>query len=387
MNNQDNVTFRRALTSLIPDRNESDMSIDPIDVSTSSLPEIIPDNTQVELVNKIESLQTQLNSAHQEIEQLLLENKDLRNNNQQLAKKNTLYRKIGFSPSRSATTTSTPGKKSHLKTTVHTKTQTVTKEMIHKETQTHSTPPSTKTNPDMNKPDMNTSSSRPEKENHTQNKTYSIPNLANTIQKPTLTLEPSTEKPKICLISSNKENKVLSVAQDVMHRDDYKLCHYLTPQAYTPQLLTGLQAKLTGFTSNDYCIIFISDEDFLDNINYLDLIKCIRENLKKITHTNIILCAPHYHYGYGTYTVNHRVYKFNELLLQDILTHKYAELLDTNKYLVYDFSMFHKPSGKINNTGLRTIFQYLECLVKNCKKHLRDTIESADISKTFFRDQ
>lgn len=372
MEYKDNITFRRAKTVLaIADRNDSNMSIDPLDVSTNSLPELSteegPNKSLLEnYEQKIELLQIQLNSAHEEIEQLSLENKDLRKNNQELAKKNALYRKIGFSPSKA---TPRKNKESIQKTKVHQQTQTDSMNMIPKETQTNTQSPKPKSATKILQDRENLTA--------TGNK---IPNIAKPVHKCLPSCELSyTYKPKICLLSSNKENKVLSIAQDVMPKNDFKLCHYLTPQASTLQMLTGLEDKLSNFTMKDYCIVLMSDQDILETKNYVALIKNIKEFLQEITHTNVIICTPTYHYGYGKDVINRKIYNFNELLLLNVQTHKYASLIDANKYLVYNYSMFHKPSGKINNAGLQTVFQNLSCLIKNGVSNNVKLSESSEV--------
>lgn len=400
MDAQDNVTIRRAHTTLVNRDESSNMSIDNLNVSTSSLPDLSStQNIELEsLMQKIEILQTQLNSANQEIEQLSLENRDLRSSNHELAKKNALYKKIGFSPTRSNSHATTLNSKKHNTQSKSTRNKDIqtddtnthhhlngttstagTKTTMHKETQTIILPI----------PAQYTSSIQTQTENidmaHKGTQTYILPQTTKTLPKkssntPTKNQNPQTHKPNIYILSSNKENKVLSVAEDVMC--NYELCHYLTPQAHTSQLLIGLQEKLMNFTMNDFCIIFISNQDFVHTMDYAELVADIRKTVHQITHTNIILCTPTYYYGFGTDTINRRIYNFNELLLQDILLHKHALIFDTNKHLTYDYSMFHKPTRKVNNNGLRTIFQHLRLYMKEQITVFRPTNNCINIDLT-----
>lgn len=53
---------------------------------------------------------------------------------------------------------------------------------------------------------------------------------------------------------------------------------------------------------------------------------------------------------------NARIEAFNQLLDLDVVTHEYAYLVDSNLHLSYDFTMFHRRSGTLNNRGLRQVF-------------------------------
>lgn len=362
MESQDheNVTLRRAKTTLLDDRSEIDMSKDTLEVSSCSLPELSADNNSVvlELQQTIEQLQTQLNSAHLEIEQLSSENKDLRQHNQELSKKNSLYRKIGFSPTNKAPSGDTPPRKNPNRTQKnkgHQHTQTdkmenlITIDKQNKETQTNTLIQTEKT--------TQTSNTIIETETYIHTTGKKIPNIAKIEKNSSKLQENPTYKPKICLLSSNRENRVLSIAQEIMPSTKYDLCHYLSPQASTRHLIKNLQTKLKDFTREDFCIIFISEEDFLDSSNQIAQIKHIRQTLQEVTHTNIILCTPTYQTGHQKDSFNRKVFSFNELLLKDAQIFNYAHITDSNKYLCYDYTMFHKPTGRINNAGLRIIMQ------------------------------
>lgn len=374
MEPQDNITFRRAQTQLNINQSELEMSNDALDGTTSSLPDLSVDlNEQVKmLLEKIQQLQIQLNSAHSEIEQISLENRELIQSNIELKKKNDLLKKIGYSPtskciSPSSTLRKTakplPKSKAHKQTQTHTQMKEIvngTTEKIHRETQTN-VESYQKVSPSKQAQTINLS-----KKEH-RRPTYNISNMAK--NQGNINHQSATYVPKICLISSNKQNKVLSIAQTTLHNDS-GVCHYLTPNGCTKQTLEGIQTKLTGFTMEDYCIIFIGDQDFLEINNNLRLIDYIREVIQVITHTNIILCTPTYQYGYNKEAINIRIHNFNNLLQQDIDTYNYAYLIDTNRHLVYDYSMFHKPSGMINNTGIRVIFKDLTRYINKNKEFI-----------------
>lgn len=367
----DNITFRRAKTQLhiSHSNNESDMSIDTLDVTTCSLPDISSDinNEQITcLLQKIEQLQIELNSAHAEIESLCLENRQLSKNNQELTKKNALYKKIGNSPSKfmSSTLSAPKPTKVNPKPKLRVQKETQTNETqhtrkIHKETQTTT---------EINKTDKETQTKEEyqTKQKPQNNITFSSP-TKNQETKTEYQSATTTYKPKLCLISDNKNNKVLSIAQDTT-KNKFNTIHYLTSNGPVKQLLKGLKNKLKDYTMEDYCIILIGDQDFQQPNNNLELINYIKEILQDITHTNVVMCTPTYHYGYNKNNINKRIQNFNNLILQDVYENKYAFLLDSNSKLNYDNSMFYKASGRINNYGLRTIFQNLMLSIKSLRQ-------------------
>lgn len=161
-------------------------------------------------------------------------------------------------------------------------------------------------------------------------------------------------------------------------------------------MLTSIETKLINFTKNDLCIIFIGEEDFLKTKDYLDIIYHLRSTLLSIKNTNIIICAPIYKYEENMNLFNWRIEHFNNLLYLDAITHKYAEVLDSNLNLKYDHTMFYKKSGKLNNYGLSVIFNDLnKMIIKMDNENVTfspkttNTIEksnNADEESIFFRD-
>lgn len=66
---------------------------------------------------------------------------------------------------------------------------------------------------------------------------------------------------------------------------NYKVCHYLSPGCDTMKLIDNIDIKLKNYTMDDYCLIFIGEEDFRQTNNYIDLTKAIRQTLLKTNHT------------------------------------------------------------------------------------------------------
>lgn len=349
MNFLENITFRRARTH--SDTNDQSVNLsETLEGTTSSLPDISDD--YIEEKNKLqeqnEELSLQLKSAHAEIETLLLENKGLKQQLSELTKNNDLLKKITHSPVKPKV--ATPKHKQNLQTK-------------NKQTQTFSCTKSL----------QNTCVSERDKEvsfiknlveptqmtvalDNIKQSTHTVQNIKHIIKR------------KLCIISTNNYNKILSIAENTISKNS-ELCHYITPNCGATPLLNGLHEKTRGFTKNDFCIIMIGEEDFFNETDYLPLIFHIRSILQDIKHTNIILCVPTFKYGLDANSYNLRVQYFNNLLNLDILSYKHAYLFDSNKSLTYDYTMFRRRSGTINNYGIRTIFDHLTKYIMDIQRY------------------
>lgn len=168
-------------------------------------------------------------------------------------------------------------------------------------------------------------------------------------------------KDKICLLSTNRNHNILSIAEQTFS-DNYNMCHYLMPNVKTDQLLKGIETKIADFTMRDYCIILLGHEDFKTTRNYEDLVLHLRETLQRFDKTNIIICLPTFKCSGNSNMFNQRIEYFNNLLYQDNKSHIYAYLLDSNLNLKYDNTMFHRH-GTVNKTGMQVIFRYLHEMI------------------------
>lgn len=117
---------------------------------------------------------------------------------------------------------------------------------------------------------------------------------------------------------------------------------------------------------NDYCIIFVGEQDLINSDNSINLVNYIRESLLNITHTNKIICVPTYVCGALIY--NYKVEMFNNLLTMDMQSNNYAYIFDTNRDLTLDMFSYH--SGKITKYGIKNVFVslmiFLEYIHTNC---------------------
>lgn len=173
-------------------------------------------------------------------------------------------------------------------------------------------------------------------------------------------------KRKLCIISSNSRNKILQYTRNIIDHSD--ICHYITPGASISQILNGIKNKLKYFNSNDYCVIFIGDSDFKETNDYSKLIINIRNTMQEVQHTNIILCLPTYKSGNYANLYNKRVETFNNLLYRDNKYYEYAYLLDSNKKLEY-YTKMYTMKGFVSNFGYKIIIDNLNELIREISNY------------------
>lgn len=341
MNFFENITLRRN-RSRRSESNHDESNNTTLNCTTSSMPEMSEDeeNSQVKrLQDKIDELTSQLNSAHKEIEILSLENSSLKQNNEDLLKKNNVYKQIASSPVKHKSTTpkKTQSKKVHSQTDANIG-NTVS------------------TNP----PEIDITSQSPatkEKLSVTNRQTETFRSQ----ETEPIIKSSQNIKHKLCIVSANKNNKILSIAENTFK--NCEICHYLLPGCGTVQLITDLEKKLTEYTINDFCIILIGEKDFYKTENYVDIIIKMREKLQKIQQTNVIICVPTFKLSDHSTLFNWRIETFNNLLHLDLQTFNYAMALDSNLDLCYDFTMFSKYSRKINDHGMQNVFYNLSVTI------------------------
>lgn len=337
-----NITFRKALrstsmTNISSDDNYNVYNNSTLDGTTNSLASLSDDGNDIQikkLRSEIENLKTELNAAHCEVNNLSLENMELKKTIKDI---NAKYEILKNATKKLTSERCTPNKK------VKSSTPLKNKHEMSKITQ-----------------ENNITTPKIIQNNKPLSKSTPINNKIN-----------KTQIRKLCIISSNKYNNILSIAQDKF--DMFQICHYLTPYCGIEKLTEGIQTKLINYTTEDYCIIHIGEEDFRSTNNYCDIIMQLRQNLKAVQHTNVILCLPTFKFTHYTMMFNCRIEMFNNMLYLDNLTHNYAVLLDSNMNLTYDSSMFLKSTGRLNNNGLKNIYHQLRTLVNKFpnKRHNR----------------
>lgn len=315
----------------------------------------LPENTMNENENYIQQiyeLKIELASAHQEVDNLLEENQQLKS---ELEHNKTVienYKKIRFTPTPSSERLSSKNKRQKRKS--EQKLSSATKQIR------TSSPTNSATEKKFGLEKNNTKPRR-------------------SITKTEIT------KNKICLISTNNKNRILSIAEATI-KGNFELCHYISPHAGNKQLFTGINEKLSTFTKQDYCIILIAEEDFQMTKNYFDQIIFIRETLRNITHTNVIICLPTYKCKDYVNMHNWRVENFNNLLYLDIITHEHAYLLDSNKNIYYDYSLYNTKTGIINDKGIRVIFRDLNDYIQDLQEYNNNELQTNLEETNFFLD-
>ncbi|KAG7295082.1 hypothetical protein JYU34_022551 [Plutella xylostella] len=343
----DTITFRRrprtqSETQMTED--EANSTKNALDGTSNSMPSFSEDEDEVvkDLKSQIEHLQIELKAAHDEIGNLSLENAELKNSIKVIEKENDMYKKVTNSLKNDL---ATPKKKKENISAMLTKTpRIITEKYVDNKIDT--TKESTKQKTQV-KPNHNNDTSKlhrlttPKARDSNRNSS-------------TMTNQPRTQN-KLLIVSSNKTNNILEITRTTFH-SDYNSCHDLTPNVGIKQLLWGIEAKLKNFTKDDFCVILIGESDFKTTNNYFDLVVYIREILQPLHHTNILICLPTFKCHDHTSMFNWRVETFNNLIYLDALTHEHIFVLDSNANLTYDYNMFSRGQGQLNDKGMQTVF-------------------------------
>lgn len=356
-----NITYRRpgrtgSLNDLTNLSSTSEKSL--LDATMMSLPDSsLHDHTDVinNLSERVKTLTVELQSAHQEIENLNSENFRLKTDLQNMLKTVNTYKKVCSTPERRSPKTPVSVRK--IKTVSNNELRTQNNNiktsslqsprdcvqrlttMHNKETQTVCYSHTQTVN-------------KPNKESRSLlNKKSSYSELADNKE------AKRKQKKKLCILSSSKSKWSLSLTEDVFS-DYFNFCNYVYQNGTIKEVLGNIKSKLKDFTLNDYCIIFIGENDIKAERNQIDVITTIRESLKNVTHTNKIICLPTYIAGAPIY--NFKVDMFNNLLYLDIQNHDYAYMFDSNRDL--SMEMLSQTTGKINKAGMKHIY---DCIMEN----------------------
>lgn len=175
---------------------------------------------------------------------------------------------------------------------------------------------------------------------------------------------PPILKHNICILSGETSNRLYKISQRT-DLSNFNLCHYRMPKCGLKHILINIDKKVENFTHNDYCVIYIGEEDFRTTYNYIELVTFIRSKLQNLTHTNFIICLPTFKYTMEDKNImfNNRVDMFNNLIYIDVETHKYAYILDSNLNLPYTYDSYNQRYGSLNNKGLSIILFDLQNLI------------------------
>ncbi|CAG4971843.1 unnamed protein product [Parnassius apollo] len=327
MNFLENITLQRSGRTRTKSDSQSNVSqydnellTQTMDDTATSVPDMSKDDSYdqeliAKLKKQVEKLTLQLSSAEEEIstlDNLTLENNNLKQSNEELQKINILYKKkLPTALQKNLRKNYLPPKKFTKQTNTNRATKYYQKKMNDKGSQTTVLVSETV---EQKKPVVKTGIPHSEKQ-------Y-LRRIKNS---------------KLCIISENKYNKIRKIAEGKLQNSE--ICHYLMPYAGINNMIRDLKPKLKKITLDDYCIILIGETDFKTTKEYSN----IRKVLNNIQHTNVILCMPTYKICASNVTMyNRSVEHFNHLLYQDILAHEHAFFVDTNKNLTWDYKMYKK---------------------------------------------
>lgn len=321
--------------------------------------------TTKDMENIVKELRDKLNSAEKEIENLLAENKRLKS-------------QMNKSMYNSTPKTAKTPKKNYNKTKLDFLSDTII---------------SVKHNSSQNNdkqaiidPPVPTDTNESSHTCHTEN----IDPAPSSEDKSHITPSDSAETSKIYIISNGSNYNLLNIANDTLTQPFFpnhppKICHYSSPGGGIEQLFSGLENKLENFTQKDYCVVLISENDFLTSERYSTKIELIRNCVQQLQHTNVIICLPTFKLGNYVNIFNKRIGIFNTLLCRDNLKHEYAFIIDSNKNLKYTYEMFNTTSGTANKDAIKTIFTDIKNLISDIIYYSDDTNNTISTSNTFFR--
>lgn len=376
----ENITFRRPRNNSESDVNNSHIRERTLDDTTNSLPNISDDDDASEQLKqmreKIENLTLELQSAHEEIAALNIENTKLQTKNDDLIRQNQLLKTVTSSPK---------SQKTPLRTKSHSNAQLCSHKKLHPEideTKLTATNSEVSGKKQLHKKNTASKARITRKISNTN-----LNSLMHTQKTQHMEKQPKTDqqrKPHLCVISG-RNNNVLQNLEDTFAKK-FTFCHFSKPAAQINELLMGIETKVCKLTKEDFCIILLGESDIKMNQNYISVIQLLRNTLKKITHTNVIICPPTY--ICGALMFNYRAEQFINLLYLDVETHKHCWFLDTNKNLSLD--MFSSFTGKLNKYGMRQIINDIKKFIEmgsTTNFDLQDKdYDPIDNDTIFFRD-
>lgn len=162
-------------------------------------------------------------------------------------------------------------------------------------------------------------------------------------------------KQKLVIISTNGSKQVLKPVNEIF-ACEWDYCHLSLPRRCINDVMDVIPGIVNDLSTSDYCVFVIGEDDFHTTKDYLQVVYKMRNTLKKITNTNLIICLPNYICGRPLF--NSRVEMFNKLLMLDIESQEYAYWIDPNAELTFD--MFSYGSGRPNHSGMSEIFKAIK---------------------------
>lgn len=174
----------------------------------------------------------------------------------------------------------------------------------------------------------------------------------------------SNEINRLCIVSTPSGRAGTKVLTAMLENfDSFHCIHYATPGGGIPELLKNLPMKVKGYTKNDCGILMIGEKDFksTENFDHISLVKEIICAVEALTFTNIVVCTPTYICGAPIF--NYRVELFNTCLNEALQTSNSVHFYDSNLNLELD--MFSLGSGKLLPKGMRNILKNVGIMMCN----------------------
>lgn len=306
-----------------------------------------------ELRDEINKLKQELGSTELEIENVIIENSDLKRKNQKLSHEINILKNLCTNsvkkntPSKKGTASNVPTQSSMIE---------LSTKIFRLESEINTLRIKLKTAYEQIRELENKSKSVHEIIN-LSDEAVKNPEIAYNIQKKG---QKVGQKKKLCFISDNKYHKTTQLLQHLNFDDNFNICHYITPNVGIEVLLQDIENKLQHYTDSDYGIIMIGEQDFKSTQNYYDLVKKIGNSLQRVSsQTNIILMAPLYKLGKDIY--NCRVETFNKLLNYDLSAKGYGYYFDSNWAVTTD--MFSEYTGRLKRNAMKQVLSQLKNVI------------------------
>lgn len=384
----ENVTMRRHKTIA---NDSTDLSFESInsEIRRFSLPDLSTgyDSDEEDLKDEIVKLKIELESAHQEIEKLVQENMMLKNALDRQRNKSKNLQKICSEPRKKTTNTTREKRNKEISRNMSLSfaeglnTSSIDLGLNNEASEIITDGATCKTlEPTQHNFDSDTVT-----KSFCKNPVDDKMKIDVATSSSSKLMTPELKPNKLCIISSNQTNRILSIAQNTF--PSHNICHYLLTNYGTKQLINNLDKKLLDYTKNDYCLIFIGDRDFTKTHNYFELIINIRNTLLTLQHTNVVLCLPTYKFNGYSSMFNSRIETFGNLLCHDVYTYDYAIIFDSNLNLTYDDTMFNKRTGIVNNYGMKNIFDNLKYYINADLIHSEESKGVSSITFTNIKKQ
>ncbi|KAG7296964.1 hypothetical protein JYU34_019878 [Plutella xylostella] len=269
MNIFENITFRRKRSgsegNCESNNTMTTVSDRTIDGTTNSLPDTSVENDEryCELEQQIKQLTLELNTAHQEVQNLNLENSQLKRTIEDLSKKQDIINKVTEALKNDVATPKKgqgKGKINHS-TPARSTRKSAKKISVGQNSHSHESP-HTPGQP------MVTRSPEPNIENAKKStltsgkykKTHQ--SLAKATHKFSTPME-TKRKVKLCILNGNIQSGTVDLLDGTFRSSEYTYCHYKNTNSNIDVLLSNIDSKLQGFNLSDYCIIMIGESDFL----------------------------------------------------------------------------------------------------------------------------